>query len=98
MKLLLKILLGACALATMATTVADTPKTKQVEGFGGIIAESYEDSKEWWPEEKRPHKDAPNVITARVDWRARPLPSTSVRVPRYRRSCDCRKGGGATAS
>ncbi|MBW1694928.1 MAG: hypothetical protein JRJ41_12445, partial [Deltaproteobacteria bacterium] len=30
--------------------------------FKGKIAKTYEESKEWWPEKKRPPKDAPNVI------------------------------------
>ena len=42
-------------------------KTKNVEGFGGIIAESYNDSREWWPEEERPNADAPNVIIFLLD-------------------------------
>ena len=42
-------------------------KTKTVEGFGGVIAERYEDSKEWWPPEKRPNKGAPNVIIFLLD-------------------------------
>ncbi len=29
-------------------------KTKNVEGFGGVIAESYQDSQEWWAAEERP--------------------------------------------
>jgi len=42
-------------------------KTKTVEGFGGVIAERYQDSKEWWPEEVRPPKGAPNVIIFLLD-------------------------------
>ena len=42
-------------------------RTKIVEGFGGVIAESYEDSVEWWPEEPRPNEDAPNVIIFLLD-------------------------------
>jgi arylsulfatase len=42
-------------------------KTKAVEGFGGVIAKKYEDSKEWWASEKRPKKDAPNVIIFLLD-------------------------------
>ncbi|MCH8073964.1 MAG: hypothetical protein IIA09_18685, partial [Proteobacteria bacterium] len=37
-------------------------KTKHVEGFGGVIAESYADSREWWPDEELPNEDAPNII------------------------------------
>ncbi len=42
-------------------------KTKTVEGFDGVIAKSYKDSKEWWAAEKRPKKDAPNVIIFLLD-------------------------------
>lgn len=35
--------------------------------FKGKIAKSYEDSEEWWPEKKRPPKDAPNVIIFLLD-------------------------------
>jgi arylsulfatase len=42
-------------------------KTKNVEGFGGVIAESYEDSKEWWAPYKEPKEDAPNVIIFLLD-------------------------------
>jgi arylsulfatase len=50
-----------------ATTEQDQVKTKKVEGFGGVIAKKYEDSKEWWAPEKRPKKDAPNVIIFLLD-------------------------------
>jgi hypothetical protein len=42
-------------------------KTKHVEGFGGVIAESYEDSQEWWPPEERPQEGSPNVIIFLLD-------------------------------
>ena len=42
-------------------------KTKNVEGFGGVIAQSYEDSEEWWAPYKEPHEDAPNVIIFLLD-------------------------------
>ena len=42
-------------------------KTKNVEGFGGVIAESYEDSQEWWAPEQRPNEGAPNVIIFLLD-------------------------------
>jgi arylsulfatase len=48
-------------------TAQSSVKTKTVEGFGGVIAERYEDSKEWWPPEKRPKKGAPNVIIFLLD-------------------------------
>jgi len=46
---------------------ASAQKTKTVEGFGGVIAKKYEDSKEWWPPEVRPPKGAPNVIIFLLD-------------------------------
>ena len=42
-------------------------KTKNVEGFGGIIAESYSDSQEWWAPYEEPNEDAPNVIIFLLD-------------------------------
>ena len=42
-------------------------KKKKVEGFGGVIAEKYSDSEEWWPPEERPEKDAPNAIIFLLD-------------------------------
>ena len=42
-------------------------KTKNVEGFGGVIAESYANSKEWWAPYKEPKEDAPNVIIFLLD-------------------------------
>jgi arylsulfatase len=74
------VLIGACgqptgsepaASATSSSeseiTVVDGIKTKKVEGFGGVIAERYENSQEWWPEEERPNPDAPNVIIFLLD-------------------------------
>jgi arylsulfatase len=46
---------------------AEGVKVKEVEGFGGVIAERYEDSQEWWPEEPRPAEDAPNVLLILLD-------------------------------
>jgi len=42
-------------------------KQKKVEGFGGVIAEKYSDSEEWWAPEKRPPEGAPNVIIFLLD-------------------------------
>jgi arylsulfatase len=47
--------------------VVDGIKTKNVEGFGGVIAERYENSKEWWEAYKEPNEDAPNVIIFLLD-------------------------------
>ncbi|MDH4109704.1 MAG: sulfatase-like hydrolase/transferase [Gammaproteobacteria bacterium] len=45
----------------------DGVKRKYVEGFGGVLAERYENSQEWWPEDPRPHEEAPNVIIFLLD-------------------------------
>ncbi|MGI9342292.1 MAG: hypothetical protein ACR2QV_05545, partial [Gammaproteobacteria bacterium] len=47
--------------------MVDGVKTKSVPGFGGVIAESYEDSEEWWAPYKEPKADAPNVIIFLLD-------------------------------
>ena len=44
----------------------ETKKEAQSE-FKGKIAKTYEESKEWWPEKKRPPKNAPNVIIFLLD-------------------------------
>lgn len=44
----------------------ETNKEAQPE-FKGKIAKTYEESEEWWPEKKRPPKDAPNVIIFLLD-------------------------------
>ncbi len=49
-------LLGGCSSAVNQDTE-----------FGGKIARSYEDSREWWPEPVRPHPDAPNVLILLLD-------------------------------
>jgi arylsulfatase A-like enzyme len=47
--------------------MVDGVKKKHVDGFGGIIAERYEDSEEWWPGYEEPNADAPNVIIFLLD-------------------------------
>jgi len=42
-------------------------KTKSVAGFGGIIAESYSDSEEWWAAEELPKDGSPNIIIFLLD-------------------------------
>jgi arylsulfatase len=59
---------GLVLLASLTLALpADAQKTKKVEGFGGVIAESYADSKEWWAPETRPPEGAPNVIIFLLD-------------------------------
>ncbi len=45
----------------------DGVQKKTIEGFGGVIAKSYEDSEEWWADYKEPNEDAPNVIIFLLD-------------------------------
>jgi arylsulfatase len=62
-------LLAGCATTDEGAsyTVTDGVKTKAVEGFGGVIAERYADSREWWAPEERPKKGSPNVIIFLLD-------------------------------
>lgn len=54
--------------ATAEYSVSDTGvKTKNIKGFGGVIAERYDDSQEWWPPYELPKDDAPNVIIFLLD-------------------------------
>jgi arylsulfatase len=67
MRNLLKIAFYLGALTMMHSAMAADVETKDVEGFEGVIARSYSDSKEWWAAEKRPNPDAPNVIIFLLD-------------------------------
>jgi len=58
---------GHAAGAASEIVMVDGVKKKQIEGFGGIIAESYEESEEWWPDYEEPNEDAPNVIIFLLD-------------------------------
>ncbi len=60
-------LISAMILIAPTAVAQSNPKTKAVEGFGGVIAEKYEDSKEWWAPEKRPPDGAPNVLIFLLD-------------------------------
>ena len=42
-------------------------RTKDVEGFGGVIAKKYSDSQEWWAPESVPEEGSPNVIIFLLD-------------------------------
>ena len=64
--LILALLLSACG-APSTTDVGAEVRTKTVEGFGGVIAEKYEDSQEWWAPDEVPNEDAPNVIIFLLD-------------------------------
>ena len=52
---------------TVNLATAQEVRTKEVPGFGGVIAQKYEDSKEWWPPEQRPKEGSPNVIIFLLD-------------------------------
>ncbi len=43
------------------------PQFDEGQEFGGVIARSYEDSEEWWPEPVRPAEDAPNILILLLD-------------------------------
>ncbi|MFT5501176.1 MAG: arylsulfatase A-like enzyme, partial [Woeseiaceae bacterium] len=77
---LLVLILGACGGAPAPENTTQEPavepefsvsangaKIKNVEGFGGVIAESYDDSQEWWAPYQEPKDDAPNVIIFLLD-------------------------------
>ena len=54
------------------TPVEDDSASQSATGdgvpeFGGKIARNYEDSEEWWPPEKLPPEDAPNIIIFLLD-------------------------------
>ncbi len=46
---------------------SDQDLEKYGQEFEGKIAQSYEESEEWWPKKKRPPADAPNVIIFLLD-------------------------------
>jgi len=65
---LIKLLMAVVAIMALTLPgVALAQKTKKVDGFGGVIAESYKASKEWWAPETRPPKGAPNVLILLLD-------------------------------
>src|SRR5215470_11470474 len=70
----------ASAVADAASQVTGTPgspsATTTINGeqlpppppkFGGVIKESYKDSKPWWPPRVAPRKGAPNVLLIMTD-------------------------------
>ncbi len=58
---------GHAAGLSSEIVMVDGVKKKKIEGFGGIIAERYEDSEEWWPEDPTPKEGSPNVIIFLLD-------------------------------
>jgi arylsulfatase len=68
MNVVFRLLFGASVAAFSSFSIyAQEVRTKAVEGFGGVIAERYEDSQEWWAEDEVPNADAPNVIIFLLD-------------------------------
>ncbi|MGO9765346.1 MAG: sulfatase-like hydrolase/transferase, partial [Myxococcaceae bacterium] len=75
--LLAAMLLAATATAQQVTGVLGSPSaTTTIDGkqlpppppkFGGVIKESYKDSKPWWPPRVVPPKGAPNVLLIMTD-------------------------------
>ncbi len=63
----LPVALMLVVLITTQITAQETPKTKKIEGFDGVIAKRYEDSVESWPKSVRPPEGAPNVIIFLLD-------------------------------
>jgi arylsulfatase len=58
----------AAAMADDTPIVArPEPGEASAPEFGGVIAERYEDSQEWWPEPTEPPPGAPNVIIFLLD-------------------------------
>ena len=53
--------------AVPSSAQSEEVKTKTIEGFGGVIAERYEDSKEWWPKAATPPEGAPNILILLLD-------------------------------
>ena len=60
-------LITAAILLVSVQLVSAKVKTKTVEGFEGVIAERYEDSKESWPKSPAPPEGAPNVLILLLD-------------------------------
>ena len=73
MKFFSKFCLLAFLIATAGLAMAQEPMSKEeaMEKYGqefeGVIAKSYEDSKEWWPPKKVPKEGSPNVIIFLLD-------------------------------
>ena len=61
------ILITICFLFLMPFSACAGDKNKSVEGFKGKIAREYKNSKEWWPQDPKPPKGAPNVIIFLLD-------------------------------
>ena len=59
---------GGASTATESSSIESSGvRTKDVEGFGGVIAKKFEDSQEWWAPEELPQEGSPNVIIFLLD-------------------------------
>ena len=38
-----------------------------MEKFEGVIGKTYEESTPWWPENKQPDEDSPNIVVILLD-------------------------------
>ena len=64
---MIKRICNTCVLVLLAILVSTVGAIAAEQEFKGKIARSYEDSVEWWPEEKRPPVGAPNVLILLLD-------------------------------
>ena len=55
------------SLGLMLSACAMQPEDQRESTFKGKIAESYEDSEEWWPDPIVPPEGAPNVLIVMLD-------------------------------
>jgi hypothetical protein len=67
LNLILAAFLLGIAIGCQETSKEAGNKNDAAPEFKGEVAKTYEESKEWWPEKKRPPKDAPNVIIFLLD-------------------------------
>ena len=68
LKSFLLCVLGGWLLSTWATTEATKEEMEKFgQAFKGKIAESYEESEEWWPSTPKPLEGTPNVIIFLLD-------------------------------
>ncbi len=63
----LTVTLLVCFSLAIARGQESQVRTKKVDGFGGVIAKKYEDSKEWWAPPAGAPEGAPNVLILLLD-------------------------------
>ncbi len=67
MKKLIQLLLIGGVLSSCQPKEEQSVETDHLPEFKGKIGKTYEESEEWWPEKKRPPKEAPNVVIFLLD-------------------------------